>query len=295
MLRALEIHRAGAPVYALEALDGEVHCGCGDGTVLTWSMTDPMRISLTAQLSAPVFSARRTVEGLLAIGTFTGELCIIDLRDRIALQRIEAHAGAIHDIGRIGADLIATAGADGHLRTWRREGPRWRAERDIPLSEGKLRGLAASSDGGRIAVACGDGPIRVLESGMLNEISTFTGHEGGTTSLAFHPTKPVLLSGGKDGALRVWPDQGGAAELISLPAHRGAIYGIAFNNVGTRFVTASRDKTVKLWDAATLEVIIRLEARDGGHAHSVNAVAWLGDSLISAGDDRRLIRWIQNG
>ena len=295
MLRALEIHRARAPIYALEALDGTVHCGCGDGTVLTWSIEDPIRISLTAQLPAPVFSARNAGEGLLAIGTFTGELCIIDLRDRIALQRIEAHAGAIHDIGRIRADLIATTGADGHLRTWRLEGPRWRAERDIPLSEGKLRGLAASSDDSRIAVACGDGPIRVLESGMLNEISTLTGHEGGTTSLAFHPTKPVLLSGGKDGALRAWPDHGGAAELIALPAHRGAIYGIAFNDAGTRFVTASRDKTLKVWDAATLEVILRLEARDGGHAHSVNAAAWLGDSVISAGDDRRLIRWDQNG
>lgn len=295
MLGPLEIHRARASFYALETLDGAVHCGCGDGAVLTWSAADPTRIALTAQLPDPVFSACGAGEGMLALGTSAGELCIIDLHGRIAVQRIEAHAGAIHAIERLGGDRIATAGADGHLHTWRLHEGRWLVERDIPMSEGKLRALDVAHDGGCIAVGCGDGPIRVLESGLLNETSTFEGHEGGTTALAFHPAKPVLLSGGKDGMLRAWPVKDGAAELIALPAHRGAIYSIAFNDAGTRFATVSRDKTLKVWDAGNLDVLIRLEARHGGHAHSVNAAAWLGDALITAGDDRRLIRWIQIG
>ena len=295
MPKAHEIHRARAPIYTLACGTDAVHCGCGDGAVLTWRLSDPERITLTAQLPDAVFGALVLNERTLALGTGAGELYIIDLQERIAMQRIKAHPAAIHAIATMHTDRLATAGADGHLRTWIREDRRWTTERDLALSDGKLRGLAFSAEKGMIAVACGDGLVRVLETQLLNEACTFTGHVGGASAVAFHPVKPVLLSGGKDGFLRAWPLAGTADELLSIPAHRSAIYAVAFNGTGTRFVTASRDKTMKLWDAQGLDVAERLDARGGGHAHSVNAACWLGNSVISGGDDRRLLCWDQNG
>ena len=295
MPRAHEIHRARAPIYTLARGIDAAHCGCGDGAVLSWRPSDPERIMLSAQLPGPVFATCVLNDRTLAVGTDAGELFVIDLHERSAEQRIEAHKAAIHAIAALSPDRMVTAGADGHLRTWIREDRRWTTERDLALSDGKLRGLAFSAEKGMIAVACGDGLVRVLETQLLNEACTFTGHVGGASAVAFHPVKPVLLSGGKDGFLRAWPLAGTADELLSMPAHRSAIYAIAFGGAGTRFVTASRDKTMKLWDAQGLDVAERLDARGGGHAHSVNAACWLGNSVISGGDDRRLLCWDQNG
>jgi len=50
--------------------------------------------------------------------------------------------------------------------------------------------------------------------------------------------------------------------------------------------SAGRDKAVKLWDGRNLDPMWRHESRSGGHTHSVNAVLWLGELLLSAGDDR---------
>ena len=80
--------------------------------------------------------------------------------------------------------------------------------------------------------------------------------------------------------------------MRAIPAHRANIYGIAFNPQGTVCATASRDKSVKLWDAASFEPIDRFELKQGGHTHSVNAVHWCADgTLLSAGDDRTIKAW----
>ncbi|HQF28656.1 MAG TPA: WD40 repeat domain-containing protein, partial [Bacteroidia bacterium] len=56
---------------------------------------------------------------------------------------------------------------------------------------------------------------------------------------------------------------------------------------------ASRDKTVKIWDPESLEVIIRLEKQEAdGHVNSVNKLLWLNNTdLLSAGDDRSIALW----
>jgi len=292
-----EVHRTRAPLYALSTLNGTVIAGSGDGAVLQWSPADPERIHLVAQLPSPVFALCALGVHAFAAGTSVGELFIVDLSARKALQRLAAHASAIHAIATLGPDRMATAGADGRLAVWMRQGGSWTMQRSMPITDAKLRGLSVSADGEWLALACGDGSVRLLDTVLFNEAGTFSGHEGGANCVAFHPQKAVLLSGGKDGHLRAWSMREPKQELLSVPAHRSALYMIAFDPIGQRCATASRDKTAKVWDARALEPVQRLDARAGGHAHSVNALAWIGDTLITAGDDRRLIRWSpdQNG
>ncbi|PSR03495.1 MAG: hypothetical protein BRD50_05840 [Bacteroidetes bacterium SW_11_45_7] len=60
------------------------------------------------------------------------------------------------------------------------------------------------------------------------------------------------------------------------------------------FASASRDKTVKLWDAETFELLKVLDNKKfEGHVHSVNKLLWSHehDLLISCGDDRSVIIW----
>jgi WD40 repeat protein len=56
------------------------------------------------------------------------------------------------------------------------------------------------------------------------------------------------------------------------------------------FATASRDKSIKLWDAVTLDPVDKLDARNGGHSHAVNKLFWQDSGhLISCSDDRKIL------
>ncbi|NUQ25376.1 MAG: hypothetical protein HUU34_15625 [Saprospiraceae bacterium] len=82
--------------------------------------------------------------------------------------------------------------------------------------------------------------------------------------------------------------------ISSQPAHWYTINHIALHPSGRWLATGSRDKTVKIWDAQSFELIKVLETiRDRGHVNSVNKVWWRpdGKQLVSAGDDRSMIIW----
>jgi len=77
----------------------------------------------------------------------------------------------------------------------------------------------------------------------------------------------------------------------------GHIYTIndsSFSPDGKHFVTCSMDKTVKVWDAATLKLLKVIDkARHAGHGTSVNKVFWssFNNQVISCGDDHTISIW----
>lgn len=75
-------------------------------------------------------------------------------------------------------------------------------------------------------------------------------------------------------------------------AHMFTINHLAFSPDGSLFATASRDKTIKIWDTYSLKLLKVLDTiRHGGHINSVNRLLWLPEMLVSASDDQRAIIW----
>jgi len=103
---------------------------------------------------------------------------------------------------------------------------------------------------------------------------------------------PYVISGGRDAQLRMRDlTDGHIVQVVS--AHNSTINDLAFSPNGHYLATASRDKTVKLWDAESWKLLKVCEVvRDRGHVNSVNCLLWLDDeTLITAGDDRRILTW----
>lgn len=288
-------------VYALchGARAGHFLSSGGDGLVASWDLHRPDEGAVIVKVGEPVFSLLVDApRNMLLIGTGSGRLVVVDLREQAESQVVELHRKGIFRIVSHSPSGFLCAGGDGILSVWRWSGFRDGSTpltveviRQIPLCEEKLRDIVRSEAGDEVAVACGDGTVRVLDVVLFNENKRYVGHEHGANAVAFHPRKPVLVSGGKDGHVRIWHLHGPEADLHAFAAHKGAVYAVLFDASGRRLVTAGRDALVKIWDAETLEAVQRSAREKNAHTHSINAALLAGHRLITAGDDRKILGW----
>lgn len=282
------------PVYALLDMDADHFLsGSGDGLVVRWSLKAPERGEVIVDVGQAIFALHRLPdERHLLIGTEGGGVHMVDLRTGKEVHLYTVHRKGAFAFMDLPGDRLVVSGGDGSISIWSTAVPgRLDLQRQIPISEAKVRGLALSPDRTLLAVADGDGPVHLLDSADMNEVHTLSGHEGGSLCALWHPTKPALLTGGKDGHLRTWHAGEDYRPLLALPAHEAGIYALAFAKERPWLASASRDKTAKIWHLDTLEPLIRLDRRHGGHTHSVNALLWKGERPITAGDDKKILCW----
>src|SRR5205807_545043 len=95
-----------------------------------------------------------------------------------------------------------------------------------------------------------------------------------------------------DGTMRVW-DTASNPEALPLKdpstASYGSVYGVAFSPDGRRLATSELANPVKVWDAASGQVVLRLE----GHPSGALAVAFSPDGtrLATASWDGTVKVW----
>jgi WD40 repeat protein len=112
-------------------------------------------------------------------------------------------------------------------------------------------------------------------------------------ALDFSPDGKLLASGGgasaRTGELKIWNVADGRL-LSTIPdAHADTIFGVRFSPDGRRLATASADRFVKIFDAASGAPLRVLT----GHTAHVLGVSWKADGklLVSCGADNVLKLW----
>ncbi len=267
--------------------------GAGDGWVVSWDLDAPDTGRLLARVETQIFSLLPLLDqGLVVVGNMNGGVHWVNLHDPGQTRNILHHEKGVYAFLRHGTDLFS-AGGNGLLTRWSIEARR--ATESLKLGQESLRDIALSPSGSEIAVGASDNHIYLLDAQTLALKHTISdAHDNSVFCLRYHPSRPYLLSGGRDAHLKVW-DLSGERQLISdQPAHWFTINDLAFHPEGRFFATASRDKSIKLWDAESFELVKVLDSRrDGGHLNSVNKIWWSpeGKHLVSCGDDRSIIIW----
>ncbi len=273
---------------------GHFISGSGDGWIVDWEETTPETGKLIAQSDRQVFSLLAIPEQeLLLAGNMEGYLNWVDLRNTEASKRTLMHPGGIFGLARSG-DYFYALGGDGVLSKW--DLLRRRVVESLRLSTKSLRSFSFHPDDAVLAIGASDGHIYFVDEKefvLINVIKD--AHDKSVFSLAFSYDGGKLLSGGRDALLKCWHFYAKQPKLeTTINAHWFTINAIAFHPKGHIFATASRDKTMKIWETKTLKVLKVLEGvRDGGHVNSVNTLLWIdeGKFLVSAGDDRMIILW----
>ena len=85
-------------------------------------------------------------------------------------------------------------------------------------------------------------------------------------------------------------DEKWSPELLQLRGHGGWINSVAFSPDGSKIISGSDDKTIRVWDASTgIEMLPPLR----GHDDSINSVAFSpdGSKIISGSDDKTIRVW----
>jgi WD40 repeat protein/serine/threonine protein kinase len=211
LMRGLALAPARAMVYRVAAHDGQI-----DNVVLS---PDDKLILTAAQDGAAIWDA---AEGK---------------RPRWLTERGEAVYDAVFSAD---GSRVATVGADGVARVWDTAGGR--LLHALPGNVAARR-IVLSPDGRGLATSADDGKVRIWDIGAEKLLATVV---GSPPSWALEWGPRFIATAGDDGFARVWDSRTGA--LVATMAHEKKVVSVRFDKSGDRLVTASWDRTVRIWE-----------------------------------------------
>eukprot|EP01084_Bolivina_argentea_P292822 503518_1 len=147
--------------------------------------------------------------------------------------------------------------------------------------------LDVSADAQYVLSASWDGLLRLWNMKSGSSRIKFIGHSKDVLSVCFSPDNRHIISAGRDQCIYLWNTVGEMKQAIH-DAHNGWISCITFspNPEENVFVSASYDKSVKVWkyDAASLSYKLKYELRN--HRTCVTACAISPDGSLCASCDK---------
>ena len=253
------------------------------GFFVQWNQAIQGEVNTLTALSDAYLSENRELEALIAslkagqmlrgiswLGVFSRQVTDVRIKTLGSLQqavygtheinRLEKHGERVNSVNFSPDDkLLASASHDETVRLWHRNG--------TPIIELK--------------------------------------HNERVTSVSFSPNSKFLASASADGTLKLWRVErlGEKVEVLPLKPLTGHknnkctqwykcwVNDVSFSQDSQILASASRDKTIKLWNRVNGELIITLE----GHEHDVNGISFspapASQTLASASSDGTVKLW----
>lgn len=285
--KVFEIREHSGAVFSLAADELNVYSAAADRFVTRWNRITAEQDRFAIRFEKSPYQIALG-GGHLYVGLNDGHIHQIDLDNRVekAMHRREKSSIFSLCLNEQRNHLYAGDSA-GNLTVYATD--EFKPIVSFPFGCGKIREIKLSPDGKEVFAACQDGKIRILDSVNFNYREIHTMHHNGANTFCVHPNSHWLITGGKDGHIRLIDIQA-EKEMLAIPAHNYAVYRL--RQIGGYLLSVSRDKTIKIWNPDTLEFVDKLTIKEGGHNHSINDLLILSSQeFVTCGDDRRMILW----
>lgn len=284
-----------------------------DGTLKVWDVAGG-RETLTLKAHGQMIrSVAFTSDGKRILSSAYNDQAVKvwDAKSGQELLSLKAPVGGIHSAAMSpDGKRLVTAGLAGVVRVWDTT-----SGQEVLTLEGAPWCVAIDAEGKRLATVSHDNAVMLWDATSGQKLLTLKGHTHIIQSLAFSGDGKRLVSAGEDLTVKVWdlaprsaadkkPSDPAAPnkkktptipvlvdgqQLLTLKGHTAAVTSAAFSADGKRVVSASDDKTVKLWSTETGHETFSFK----GHTAQVRCLAISPDGkrVASGGYDKLLRVW----
>ncbi len=265
-----------------------------DGTARIWPMTDSAGVFTRQSPPSMASRARPSPDGSKLALAQSDEIAVFDSQNGDELARLACNGSLPVSVGfdENGTRIVA-AMADGSARLWRLDAPQSPLELGAPSPTLHAPGSAMfSSDGRLVAVAVGEGPLRIHDATTGASVCAVAGcgpffTTGNVARCAFDRSSTRVITVVPDGGRRtavVWDARTGH-RLRTLATHASEVLCVAVDPSSERVAVSDSDGIVLVQALAGDGVPLQIDA----HADGTTSVTFdrLGRRLLTCGRDDR--------
>jgi WD40 repeat protein len=250
----------------------------GDGLLVEWQMNENDGVVLMKHQKALYFV--KAYDPYFFVGSQDGFLFVYDSTNSKIIHSFQFQAGAIFDVllfnnqYYVATEKGAIVVLDTNLNAIGNKKIASKSVRQLILADNTL------------VAGCSDANCYFLDK-HLNVLFHNQFHNSSIFSLAYDKNEKVLFSAGRDAQI-VMERQNLLVNKIK--AHLLHIHGLCINHERGLLLSCSMDKSIKLWDLKTMNLLKVIHKDKGlGHDSSVNKILWIDkNTFISCSDDRTL-------
>ncbi len=280
------------PIFTVsQGVDAKtIFTGGNDKGVVEWDLENGKFKRILCAVPASVYALQLLEgEGVLVIGLRNGEVWFVDIEKQSLISKTQTEKGAVFAIKVLpGKREIIATGEEGVAYVWSLD--TYALLYRFKITDTTVRVIEPSVKAKQVAFGDKNGFVHLYDTTDFREITKQQIHSLPVTALATADTS--LFSGGRDAKL-VRLAKNDLSVLESITPHMFTVYGILPHPTLPIIATISRDKSIKIWDVLSLSLLKNISIERGYDAHhlSINTATWVGNQLVTAGDDKLVKVW----